>query len=330
MRLRLLAWALLLQPGLLLAQPTTRDTRQALELLQSALDAAVVRVSRPAAAWPAHPAAAGYRLPGYGVVIVLPARALPRPSARPPDPRLAQALSEARFTLEQSLVTADSPEMREQIQRSLEVLQNTQIHLGALPTAPLFPELAPRPHPADERGQPEVERDIEAMHAEMEAFRRQAEQARADAEHDIRMRLSAPATPASLLDAPQPPWHFWFEATTSIQERDSRTPDSVVAAVREAVSSVFEGLRIPYDWLGENETLAVVVDFMPRGAARPERGLIVRARRSDLLGLRKGALDAAELRRRIETEEWPVPEPARPVAAAAPEAAPTREPEPHP
>jgi hypothetical protein len=249
------------------------------ESLELGLERAVARVSAPHARRLLGEAGTtrGYRLPGYGVVFVLPPRAL---SGEP-----------ATLVLGGS---AAGRAPRVQVRRRFEVR-------------------APEPEAHEIEA---LERQVLMLQQEAEALRRAAEEDMERIAHDVRVIL-APAPRAAPVPAPEPapeaepppepaapPWLFWFEARGS----DERTDDAVVAEVRSALVAELEAAGGRLSGLGPEEFVTVAVDFIPGGLfttrARPSRTLVVRARQSDLAARARGALGPAELRRRLEIVEY--------------------------
>ncbi len=82
----------------------------------------------------------------------------------------------------------------------------------------------------------------------------------------------------------------------------------MVTDVRGAVVNVLESRGAEFRPLRPEESLAVAVDFYSRGAFlprdRPERTLVIRVRKQDLMDRRAGKITSDEFRRRIETQEY--------------------------
>lgn len=287
----------------------TSDVRGELEALEALLDKAVSQVSRPRVGLLAGgESSRGYHLKGYGAVFVLAPRALPRP---------------------RKLFVVRDGSGRMRFGRDAEGLKGeTQ-------------QLAPA---AREREAEQRDRQLQVVVAEVEAFQREAEEARARAEEafeeiarEMRVRLAPPppapvappAPPAPVAEpapapppapvappapapeapplpvAPPPPWRFWFEAQ---EPDDQRPPERLVGDVRAAVTNALESPAARLRSLGAEEYIVVAVDFVPGGIfaenARPERTLVVRVRRRDLEQRQAGRIAPEELRRRIEYLEY--------------------------
>jgi hypothetical protein len=101
---------------------------------------------------------------------------------------------------------------------------------------------------------------------------------------------------------PPPPWRFWFESRGD--EREARRPETVVAAVREALAAGLESHHGALTALKSDEWITVAVDFVPQLAGRPARTLQARVKVKDLQERRAGTLAADGFRKRLEFEEY--------------------------
>lgn len=297
---RLMA-ALVLLP-LAAAADDAVPARDDLERFEWALDRAVRKVSRPSAApiLGGAETCRGYHLRGYGALFVLAPRALPvrHRSALHSRPELAGAMP------------PPPPALRARLEK-----------------------LETEPRKAREEGRGASAREeLEALESQVTALQREAEKAREEAElaieqttRELHRRLvsSTLGTPEPLSPAPPParapgetvapgqlpppplpPWRFWFEGE---EPEEAGTPEGVIGEVRSAVTEVLEaqGSRLR---LRPEEFVAVVVDFLPRGAfasrTRPARTLVVRVRKKELDEREAGKLASEELRKRIEYSEY--------------------------
>jgi len=314
-------------------RPTPREALEALELQ---LDQAVSRVSRPAPGIVLGrvESARGYQIPGYGTVVVLTPRALPR--------------EEGVLLFRQRIGPAGSAEIRIETRvGSGRVKEDVARHLAEQARQALERERAGQAEdiipPVED---PEADQLV-ALEQQVLEFQRQAEEERQMAERalerlarDVRVRLAAPpeaprsvataaggpagpvVPPAAAADPPPPgsppgppvveaplppppPWRFWFEGGG---DHDARPPDRVMADVRSAVIATLEQAVPGLEALRAGEHVAVAVDFVPVGVfvsgARPSRTVVIRARRDDLEARRAGRLSPEELRRRIEVSEY--------------------------
>jgi len=305
--------------------PVVVVPRAALEQLEAQLDEAVAQVSRPSAGLVVGrvEGARGYHLPGYGAVFVLAPRALPHShrevvfwshTVLPPGPQ-------------DLLIDPDGQELTTG---------------PGVPEPPAHPSRTPRTKgrrvmPLD----PEQTRELAEIEAQVQAFQREAEEARQAAERDLdrltqefqvllappspqAVRVPAPpAAPATRVTAPTagappmprpptapapplpPPWRFWFDAR---EVQDTRPPEQVVADVRTAVVGALEAHGLTLAGLRPEEYITVAVDFLPGGLfvaqARPTQTIVVRARIRDLDERAKGRLSPEALRERIEVVQY--------------------------
>jgi hypothetical protein len=269
--------------------------REGLARLEALLDDAVDSVSLPHAArlMGRGEQARAYRLPGYGVVLVLTPRALPSASGRVyffqrSRPRKGKVVTQRKPGETETIEWTESQEGVESFERQVLILQN-----------------------------------------ETEAARRAAEEEMDRIVHDIRVRVgpgdmpqptaqAVPAPPAPEAPpeagqpappapkaAPPPPWKFWFEPG---MPSETRTPEAVIADVR---ASVVDALVKPVETipgLSGDERVTVTVDFVPGGLfamnARPDRTLVVSVKARDVAARARGSISVDELRRRVEVSEY--------------------------
>jgi len=268
--------------------PRPAASREELEAVEATITRAVDRVSLPHAArlLGRIESARGYRLPGYGVVLVLAPRTLPG--------------GEGQFYV----LRGGAPKHR---------------RVRVITPRPTPGEAAP----ADEEAIETIERQVLVLQHETEAARRAAEEEMERIVQDVRVRITPPSavhvevppTPpapeppsapaeASLPPSP-PPWKFWFETGTP---EEKRTPAMVIADVRGALVEAMVAGHVRLAGLGGDERVTVTVDFVPGGifaaAARPERTLVVSARVKDVDARTRGAITSEELRRRVEVTEY--------------------------
>lgn len=297
-----------LLPALLLAAPLSAQSppaREDLDALGGALESAVGKVSRPSRNTMTGRVPRSYRLPGYGAMILLAPR--PLPAAAPPraasEPQGARALAEAARSLEQSLRTVQSEEAREQLQRQLTALRETEALLrrraageAAAPTAaPSVPAIAARDLATLERlmeeemarqadawqrsegsrgevdllGQAEFDRQLRLFHEQAEAFRREAERALHAAEREVQQRMapgSAAASGAPVAVQPEAPPLSPWQSWFGVEEPPEApgSPEAAVEAVRAAILSVLEAPGTSLRAVGPDETVVVAVDFVPQ------------------------------------------------------------------
>jgi hypothetical protein len=188
--------------------------------------------------------------------------------------------------------------------------------------------------------QEQWEAQVRAMSEQSDAFRREAERARQEAERALQEQLSAwsaqgmappappapaappapPAGPATPAVAPAPapaarpaplpppapmaPWTSWLGLDE--EESEPGAPDAVVGEVREAVLAVIEAQRPRLLRLAADGSIAVAVDFVPRGPLprRVQRTLVLRVTRQDLEARAAGRLAPQEFRKRVAVTEY--------------------------
>lgn len=272
--------------------------REGIESLEAQLARAADRVSLPHAARLLGRAetARGFRLPGYGVVFVLTPRALPGGEG-------------------QIYVFRGTPKV-------------SRMRVEARPRDAAAPE---------EQEVETLERQVLVLQHETEAMRRLAEEEMDRLVETVRVRVSphsgqgevhvevvsspdappppappAPPAPAAPPEAPvapaappAPPWRHWFEAGAP---QDGRDAAAVVSDVCRALVDVLAAPGVRLEGLPPDERVSVAVDFVAGGLfvaqARPEKTLVLSARVRDLAALARGAIDGAELRRRVEVTEY--------------------------
>jgi hypothetical protein len=263
-------------------KPRPPASREEIEAVEATVARAVDRVSLPHAArlLGRIESARGYRLPGYGVVVVLTPRTLPGGEG-------------------QIFVVRHAPKRR---------LRTVTPHAGT-GEAPA----------ADEEAIETFERQVLILQHETEAARLAAEEEAERILHDVRIRVGTPSEvhvemvpppppePPSTAAGPAapPPWKFWFETGT---QQEKRTPEKVVSDVRGALVDALTAGRVRFTGLTGDERVTVTVDFVPGGifaaSARPEKTLLVSAREKDLDARARGALTPEELRKRVEVVEY--------------------------
>jgi hypothetical protein len=265
--------------------------REELEAVEATIARAVDRVSLPHAArlLGRVESARGYRLPGYGVVLLLTPRTLPGGDG-------------------QIYVLRGAPKHR---------------RLRVLTPAP--GEAAPV---AEEEDIETFERQVLVLQQEAEAARRAAEEEMERIVRDVRVRVAPPSavhvemvSPAQAPEPPEPPeppgpaeaplpaapppWKFWFETGAPVE---NRSPERVIADVRGALVEALATGSVRVGGLAGDERVTVAVDFVPGGIfaaqARPEKTLVVSARAKDVDARARGAITKEELRKRVEVTEY--------------------------
>jgi hypothetical protein len=372
-----LAAAALLLPALSATPQTASSPRVDLEAVASALDRAVREAGAPGIATIGGSLTRAYLLPGGGAMFVLPPRALPS-GRRKVDvgARSVRALREAMAHLQDTLSRVREPEMRAQIQRSVEALRRAQAELQRVkPVVPPLPPLAPPPPPPGQGpvvlGVPDAEElataieehvarqmrafdqaqraqgaawqrqweaQVRALTEQSDAFRREAQRAQEEAERALQEQLAAwpalageppaaapslppePAPPAAAappappaapappappaVAAPAAPWSLWLDL--DLDEGEPADAEGHVARVREAVLGVLEAEAPRLARLATEGSVAVAVDFVPRGPLprRVSRTLVLRVPRKDLADRAAGRLSGGEFRRRVTASDY--------------------------
>jgi hypothetical protein len=302
--------AALCVPALASAQAVDPDPRPGLRAFEDVLDRAVSRVSRMSVSFffPAAEASHGYRLPGYGAVFIVPARALP-PGRR--------TISVRRFGPDPAPVVAEG--------------QDAEAAPGPQPTpTPGTTTPVRAGHGGVRKPAPDaVELEIRRFEAQMEEYQRQAQRMNQIAEQQFRAFFRSvhgdvgggAAAGATLVQDPAgdpddavaagsprataPPWIGFVEPTAP---EDTRTPNRVLNDVRAAVTGALESEGPAVSVVGPEEFLVVTVDFVSGSVftepAVPQQTLVVRVRKRDLDERASGRLASDELQKRIEATTY--------------------------
>jgi hypothetical protein len=275
--------------------------REGIESLEAQLARAADRVSLPHAArlLGRVDSARGFRLPGYGVVFVLTPRALPGGEGHVyvfrGTPKVSRMRVEARPARPRDAAAPEEQEV-ETLERQVLVLQHETEAMRRL---------------AEE----EMDRLVETVRVRVSPHSGQGEvHVEVVSPPDAPPPPAPPAPPAAAAppeapDAPAappaPPWRHWFERGAP---QDGRDAAAVVSDVRRALVDVLAAPGVRLEGLPPDERVSVAVDFVAGGLfaaeARPEKTLVLSARVRDLAALARGAIDAAELRRRVEVTEY--------------------------
>jgi hypothetical protein len=293
------------QPRKPAAKPAPQEqpnpVRDGLEALEARLDRAVDRVSLPHAARLLGRAevARGYRLPGYGLVLVLTPRALPGGEGQvyffgPGKARRMRVDKRQKGTSQTVVVNIDDSDDLETFERQVLVLQHEteaarlaaeqemdriaqDVRVRIAP--PLPPEAPPTPEAVEAPLPPQAPGAVAAP---------------------------VPPVPPVAWTAAPPPWKFWFEVGSPAETRE---PAAVIADVRASlVDTLVAADAATLAGLGADERVTVAVDFVAGGLfvanARPSRTLLVSVRGRDVAARGRGAISAEELRRRVEVSEY--------------------------
>ena len=293
------------QPRKPAAKPAPQEqpnpVRDGLEALEARLDRAVDRVSLPHAARLLGRAevARGYRLPGYGLVLVLTPRALPGGEGQvyffgPGKARRMRVDKRQKGTSQTVVVNIDDSDGLETFERQVLVLQHEteaarlaaeqemdriaqDVRVRIAP--PLPPEAPPTPEAVEAPLPPQA---------------------------PVAVAAPVPPVPPVAWTAAPPPWKFWFEVGGPAE---TRAPETVIADVRASlVDTLLAADAAALAQLGADERVTVAVDFVAGGLfvanARPSRTLLVSVRGRDVAARVRGAISAEELRRRVEVSEY--------------------------
>ena len=274
--------------------------REGIEAIEARLARAVDRVSLPHAVrlLGRVESARGFRLPGYGLVLVLTPRMLPGGEGqvyvlRGAAPKHHRVRVESRRPATGKPAGAADDEEIETFERQVLVLQHeTEAARRAAEEEMerMVEDVRVRVAPPSEA---RVEVHVTGPEAEVPPAPPQAPKA------------PAPPSPAEAPQPPPPPWKFWFETRTP---EEGRTPETVIADVRGAVIDALAAQSGRLVGLAGDERVTVAVDFVPGGLfaaqARPEKTLVVTARVKDIDARARGAIAAEELRRRVEVTEY--------------------------
>jgi hypothetical protein len=265
--------------------------REGVEAFEARLARAVDRVSLPHAArlLGRVESARGYRLPGYGLVLVLTPRVLPGGEGqvyvlRGGAPKHRVRIESRRRSSGEPEWTVDDEQV-ETFERQVLVLQHET-----------------------EAARTAAEEEMERMVEDVRVREAPPSQARVEVHTGV-PEAPAPPAPPPPPEAPHapapPPWKFWFE-TGAPEEK--RTPEAVVADVRGAVIDALIAQVGRQVGLVGDERITVAVDFVPGGLfaaqARPEKTLVVSARVRDVDAGNRGAITREEFRRRVEVTEY--------------------------
>ena len=273
--------------------------REGVEALEARLARAVDRVSLPHAArlLGRVESARAYRLPGYGLVLVLTPRMLPGSEGQvymlpggAPRHRRARVESHPSSAGESEWKVDD--EQIKTFERQVLVLQH-ETEAARSAAEEEMERMVEDVRRAFPPSQVSVEVHAAAPEAEALPTPPQAPEAAAP-----------PVPPVPPSPPAPPPWKFWFETGAPL---DKRTPETVIAEVRGAVIAALAAEGAQLVGLAGDERVSVAVDFVPGGLfaaqARPERTLVVTARVRDVDARARGAISLDEFRRRLDVSE---------------------------
>jgi hypothetical protein len=302
------------------SQSQTSSAHEGLETLEARLDRAVDRVSLPHAARLLGRAelARGYRLPGYGLVLVLTPRALPGGEGRAyaldgraPRPRHVHVDPRPRNGTETVVLNVDDSDGLETFERQVLVLQHETeaARLAAEEemdrmTYAMRVRIAP-PEPGEVSPSPEV--PPAPLPPGAPPAPESPEAPAPPAPPGVPTPAVAPAPPAlPMWKTTAPPWKYWFEVSGPAE---TRTPETVIADVRASLVETLAATdAAALSGLAADERVTVAVDFVAGGLfvanARPTHTLLVSLRARDVAARAKGSISPEELRRRVEVSEY--------------------------
>lgn len=279
-----------------------RLPRRELAPLEQALADAVGRVSHPATVpvLGSLETCRGYRLPGFGALFVIAPRFVPtRLTVRKQtesdltraDRELAHAIAGMEEKLQAATTEADKQEAANAIASMKERQQNLRQRAQA---------------------QQEIEREIQAYEAQVQAMHTEAVHAQEEADQAMQrmmQRLGRTAARAEegsgRVSSPlTPPWISWIETPAE----ESRSPEQILSDVREAIVGVLERRGADLDSLEADEVVAAAVDFVRNpavdGPQPTGRTLLVRAPKRVLDALRAGKLSPEEAHKQFQVAEY--------------------------
>jgi hypothetical protein len=105
---------------------------------------------------------------------------------------------------------------------------------------------------------------------------------------------------------PPVPEPFLSGGSSWFSERESDvSPDALLSDVRDAIIAGLAAHSGTLDHLGDDDTVVVAVDFLPRMPDRsPVRTMVARAKKKDVAAARGGRLAIADLRARVVFDEY--------------------------
>jgi hypothetical protein len=280
-----------------------RASRDGIEALEDRLDDAADRVSAPQLlpALGRASGARGYRLPGYGVVVVLAPRLVPGADVL----KVVRPHHRVRAELRRpgDVVIVEAPEAIDAIERQVVLLQHEseQARRAAEETQERIVETV--------RWRLLSPEEVGPTHVSVEVAPASPAAAAPPDAPEPPAAVPAPPPPPAPAEAPlaplPPPWKYWFNVEGP---HETRTPDALVADVRRALVDALATHPGRLAGLGPEESVTVAVDFETADTlvriSRPVRTLVVRARVRDMEARAAGAIAPDEMRRRLEVVEY--------------------------
>ena len=275
----------------LVAQDASPDVRREIDRLAYQIDESVRQVCRPSALNLFGPTqlVRGYRIPGVGVVFVIPPRSLPsaraarshgetaaRPNARPATaPAAARALPVPPLRRPPAGARMSEADQAELALRAFEEQVRT------------MDEAAARMHQGVQQAMAEMMRDVQQGNAHDERAH-----AASDEQRD--------GFPPLLLLPP------WSQTWGSEAPADPRSPEEVLRDVKTALTSALTSGA--FTGLPADEALVVTVEFFAEDsldpAARPTATLVERLKVRDVDAHMHGGLSKEDLAKRVEASQF--------------------------
>jgi hypothetical protein len=288
--------SLLVGGSMLAAQEGSVDVRREIDRLAYQIDESMRQVCRPSPLNLFGPTqlVRGYRIPGMGVVFVVPPRSLP-------SARLARARDTQTGRAAQPAVAAAALDRRAR----------------AVPPPPPAARRAvggARVSNADQAEQAlrAFEEQVRTMDEAAARMHQGVQQAMAEMMREVQQSNAGagqPQTAADAADDALPPLLLlppWSQSWGVDVPADTRSAREVLDAVRDAVSRALASGA--FVGLASDESLVVTVEFYADDtldlAARPTTTLVARVKARDVEAHRRGTLPAEELLRRVETSEF--------------------------
>lgn len=288
-------WLLTSGSAALLAQESPADVRREIDRLAYQLDESVRQVCRPSPLNLFGPTqlVRGYRIPGVGVVFVVPPRSLPSTRAAgarsgSPSRQVQRAAGSPAASRDVRPLPPPPPLRRPPAGARMTDADQAELALRAFEEqVRSMDEAAARMHQGVQQAMAEMMRDVQRTGARGERAR--------PASDDQRDGFP----PLLLL----PPWN---ESWGSEAPSDPRSTDEVLRDVQKALADTltagaFAGLPL-------DEALVVTVEFFGEDsldpAARPTATLVERLRVRDVDARSRGTLSKEEFVKRVETSQF--------------------------
>jgi hypothetical protein len=284
--------------GSLSAVEPTPDARRDIERAAVFIDEAVRQTSRPSplGLFEAAQMTRGYRIPGVGVVFVVPSRSLPSPRTKRWRERELEAQQAAAKALRPAAPPARQAASQALPGGTVGGPAGTSVVTGG--SMLLHGENL---SPADqERAVRAFEEQIRLFHENSIRDHLQTEKAF----EEMMRRFDPDGQQRGQLLAPPLPWDSPFE-----EPPETRTPRQVLDDVRQGLAQALAQAATAPSFLANDESLVVTVDFFDDDVvdfeARPVSTLVARVNSKDVAALRAQTLSFDDFQKRIEYSEIP-------------------------